>query len=58
VDFVDASTREKVWRGVARGALPEIPRSEQVEKIVNKAVSGMMKNYRPPSGKKYSRRRV
>jgi hypothetical protein len=51
VDFVDAKSREMVWRGIAQSALPEIPRSEQIEKIVNEAVSGIMKNY-PPTVKK------
>jgi hypothetical protein len=48
VDFVESGAREMIWRGVAEGSIPEIPRSEQIEKLVNKAVKEMMKNYPPP----------
>jgi len=52
VDFIDAQEKQMIWRGVAEGSLPDIPRSEQIEKIVNKAVKAMMKNYPPPPRKK------
>ncbi|UCF65414.1 MAG: DUF4136 domain-containing protein [bacterium] len=52
VDFIDAQEKQMIWRGVAEGSLPDIPRSEQIEKIVNKAVKKMMKNYPPPPRKK------
>ena len=51
VDIVESKAKEMIWRGVAEGSLPDIPRSEQIEKIVNKAVKEMMKNYPPPPPK-------
>jgi hypothetical protein len=40
-----------VWRGVGEGALPDVPRSDQIDKIVNKAVKEIMKKYPPPAEK-------
>lgn len=51
LDFVDSKNKQMVWRGVGEGALPEVPRSEQIEKIINKAVKEIMKNYPPPEKK-------
>lgn len=49
IDIVEAESKELIWRGVARGAVPEVPRSQQIEKVVNKAVNEILKNYPPPS---------
>lgn len=52
LDFVDARSKQMIWRGAAEGVLPEIPRYEQIEKLVNSAVKSVMKYYPPPPGKK------
>jgi len=51
LDFVDSKSKLMVWQGVGEGALPEIPRTEQIEKIVNKAVKEIIKKYPPPKAK-------
>lgn len=52
VDMVESKAKEMIWRGVAEGSLPDIPRSDRIEQLVNKAVKEMMKNYPPPPPKK------
>jgi hypothetical protein len=52
VDLVEPKTKEMIWRGVAESALPETPRSEQLDKVISKAVEKMMKNYPPPPKQK------
>ncbi len=48
IDFIRSDNKELVWRGVAESALPDSPRSDQIDKVVNKAVSEIMKKYPPP----------
>jgi hypothetical protein len=51
VDIVESKAKEMIWRGVAEGSIPDIPRSDRIEQLVNKAVKEMMKNYPPPPRK-------
>ncbi len=51
LDFIDSKSKQMVWRGTGEGVLPEVPRSDQIEKIVNKAVKEIMKKYPPPANK-------
>jgi len=51
LDFIDSKSKQMVWRGVGEGALPDVPRSDQIDKIVNKVVKEIMKKYPPPADK-------
>jgi hypothetical protein len=51
LDFIDSKSKQMVWRGVGEGALPDVPRSDQIDKIVNKVVKEIMKKYPPPEEK-------
>ena len=49
VDLLDGSTKQLVWRGVARDTLSDNPLKH--EKKINKAVAKMFSSY-PPRPKK------
>jgi hypothetical protein len=51
LDFVSATTKELVWRGVATGALADRPDPAQAEAKINDVVAQMLHDY-PPAAKK------
>jgi len=50
IDFVDAGTRELVWRGAATRTLDPNANQEQRGRTINEAVAGLLKSW-PPSGR-------
>ena len=51
LDFIDAKTKQLVWRGVATGALAENPDPSQAEGRISEVVQRMMQDYPPVPGK-------
>jgi hypothetical protein len=47
IDLVDVRTKELVFRGTATSTIESNPKSEQIEKDVNEAVSKIFMNYPP-----------
>lgn len=47
LDFVDAESKELVWRGVATGAVPDNPTPEKMDKKVNEAVAKILEKFPP-----------
>lgn len=50
VDFVEAKTKQMVWRGIASRVLEPDLTPQEKEKLINEAVTDMMKNF-PPGAK-------
>jgi len=48
LDFIDAATRELVWRGTAAGAMGRDLTPEESEKLIGEAVAGILANFPPP----------
>jgi hypothetical protein len=49
IDFVDAESKQLVWRGTAQGVLSQSqPDPEQQQKKIDNVVGKMLKNYPPP----------
>jgi len=48
LDFIDGKTRKLIWRGVATAAVPESPKPEQIDKLVNEAISKVLEKFPPP----------
>lgn len=47
VDFVDAKTKQMVWRGIASRVLEPDLAPQEKERLINEAVTEMMKNFPP-----------
>jgi hypothetical protein len=47
IDIIDADTNSLVWRGIAQEVIPDNPMPEQIVKLLEKAVSKIIK-YFPP----------
>ena len=47
IDFVDASTKQLVWRGAATKAIDQNATQEQVDQVINEAVTGILRNWPP-----------
>lgn len=52
LDFVDAKSKQLVWRSVATGALADKPDPATVEEKINGVVQQMLASYPPVSAKK------
>jgi hypothetical protein len=50
LDFVDAKSKELVWRGEAKGVL-EISTPEKMDALVNEVVKKVLANFPPPPSK-------
>lgn len=51
VDFVEAKTKQMVWRGIASRVLEPDLAPQEKERLINEAVTEMMKNF-PPGTKR------
>ncbi len=47
LDFVDAKSKQLIWRGVAQKAIETNPTPEKIEKNVNQAVTKMLEKFPP-----------
>jgi hypothetical protein len=47
IDFVDAKTKELIWRGAATKSVAENPTQKTIEKNLEKAISQLMENFPP-----------
>jgi len=50
LDFIDAQTKELVWRGAATATLADNPTPEKAEARIQQAVDGILAKY-PPKGR-------
>ena len=48
VDFVDAKSKQLIWRGTAQKALDPNPTPEKIEKNIGEAVAKMLEKFPPP----------
>ena len=48
IDFVKPSERRRVWRGVARGRISPEEASEELRKVVDRAVKEILDEFPPP----------
>jgi len=51
LDFVDAKTKQLIWRGSAKAEVQNIRSPEKSEKVINKAVKMILKKFPPPPSK-------
>jgi hypothetical protein len=51
LDFVDAKSKEMIWRGVAKAEIDNVDTPEKSEKLINEAVQAILKKFPPPSSK-------
>jgi hypothetical protein len=51
IDFVNARSKEPIWRGVARETLDPNPTPAKEEKRINEAVTKILKNFPPVASK-------
>jgi hypothetical protein len=49
LDFVDAQSKELMWRGTAKGFLDAGMTPEKLDNLVNEAVQKIFENFPPPS---------
>ena len=47
LDFIDARSKEMIWRGVAKAVVDNVDTPEKTEKIINEAVQEILKNFPP-----------
>ena len=47
LDFIDAKSKELIWRGLAKAVVDKIDTPEKAEKIINEAVLEILKNFPP-----------
>ena len=47
LDFVDAKSKKMIWRGVAKAEVQNVDTPEKKEKLINKAVQKILKNFPP-----------
>lgn len=52
LDFIDARTKELVWRGMAQSRLKDLKTPEEREARVRAAVNAILEKYPPPVAKK------
>ena len=48
LDFVDAQTKQLIWRGSAKAEIDTVDSPEESWEVIKKAVSEILKNYPPP----------
>ena len=48
LDFLEAQSKNVIWRGVGKGALERNPTPEKREKNINKAVEKILESFPPP----------
>jgi hypothetical protein len=51
LDFVDAKSKELIWRGVAKGFVGSAKTPEETDKLVNEFVQEILKKFPPPPSK-------
>ncbi|MCH6579464.1 MAG: DUF4136 domain-containing protein [Nitrospinae bacterium] len=51
LDFVDAKSKQLIWRGSAKAQVDNIDTPEKSEKLINAAVKEILKKYPPSSSK-------
>ena len=51
LDFVDAKSKQLIWRGSAKAQVDNIDTPEKNEKLINAAVKEILKKYPPSSSK-------
>ena len=51
LDFIDAKTKELIWRGVASGALAQNPDPAEAQQKINDIIGSMLAEYPPAPGK-------
>ena len=51
LDFVDAKSKQLIWRGSAKAQVDNIGTPEESEKLINAAVKEILKKYPPSSSK-------
>ncbi len=51
LDFVDAKSKKLIWRGAAKAQVQNVDTPEKSEKLINKAVKEILKEYPPASSK-------
>jgi len=49
LDVIDAKTNKLLWRGIAKAAVPESPKPEELTKLVDEAVSKLLEDFPPPA---------
>ncbi len=49
VDFVDAQSKELIWRGTATAVIDPTRTPKEREKLIDEAVKDMLKNFPPPN---------
>jgi hypothetical protein len=47
LDFIDAKSKELIWRGIATGALPNNPNLENIENNINDVVEKVLEKFPP-----------
>jgi len=47
IDFVEAKSKEMIWRGVATSSLPPQPETEKIKTIANEAVTKILQHFPP-----------
>ena len=53
LDFVDAKSKEVIWRGVAEAKIKNANTPEKKERLINEAVKNILKNF-PPKPKEFN----
>ena len=48
MNFADAVSKELLWRGTANAEIDQVQTPEKREKLINEAVSQILKNFPPP----------
>ena len=51
LDFVDAKSKELLWRGTAKALIDDAMPPEKREKLIKEAVQEILKNFPPPPSK-------
>jgi len=51
LDFVDAKSKQLIWRGSAKAEVQNINTAKKSEQVINKAVKMIMQKFPPPSSK-------
>ena len=49
LDFVDAKTKELIWRGSAKAEVQNVNTAKKSEKVIRKAVKAILKKFPPPA---------
>ncbi len=51
LDFVDANSKDLIWRGSAKAELDSTITPEEAQKLINEAVQKILENFPPPGSK-------